>query len=75
MTNNTPPNACLADFDHITTIADADQSVLQGAIDFMPPEHFDPQGFGLESWVPAQKADIYGFGLTVFQVLVQYSGY
>ena len=77
MTNDTPPSACLADFDYMTIISDTDKPTLAyedtySDAEFMPPERFRPKEFGLDYWVPTKAADIYAFGMTIFQVLGQY---
>lgn len=79
VTYGEPPSACLADFDHMTTIADSDQPMLYADAripkEFLPPECFDPNMFGLEYWVPTREGDIYAFGMTIFQVIGQYPEY
>ena len=74
MSNNTPPHACLAGFDSITTIPGAGQTVARsaqsegGTMTFMSPELLVPQKFGKERAVPTPESDIYAFGLVIFQV-------
>lgn len=48
---------------------------LWGEPEFMPPERIDPKEFGLEYWIPTRKADIYAFGLTIFQVINEHHSY
>lgn len=39
---------------------------------FMAPELLAPSRYGLKVSVPTQKADVYAFGLVVFQVIALY---
>ena len=74
MSNDTPPRACLADFDFITTVLDAGQKLScsaqldSDAVAFMAPELMVPQEYGRDDSVPTLQADIYAFGLVIFQV-------
>ena len=74
MSNDTPPHACLTGFDCITTIPDPGQNMARsaqiegGTMTFMSPELLVPQEFGLERAIPTPQADIYAFGLVIFQV-------
>ncbi|KAF9789222.1 kinase-like domain-containing protein [Thelephora terrestris] len=75
MTNDTPPTACLADFGFTTLVLDplnpmSSSLTLQGGtMAFMAPELLAPSNYGLKNSVPTQEADIYAFGLVLFQVL------
>ena len=74
MTNDTPPRACLADFDFITMALDPGRPIscsaqLEGGTwGFMAPEIMIPSRFGKNDKVPTPEADIYTFGLAIFQV-------
>jgi len=74
VSNDTPPRACLADFDFITTVPDPVQKLSTSAqIDsgtpwFKSPERLVPEEFGKKDALPTQQADIYAFGLVIFQV-------
>jgi serine/threonine protein kinase len=74
VTNDEPPIACLAGFDHMTITSDTQEpkaayGEIWDAPEFKPPEYFEPKVFGLKYWVPTKAADIYAFGMTIFQVL------
>ncbi|KAF9789247.1 kinase-like domain-containing protein [Thelephora terrestris] len=75
MTNDTPPTACLADFGFTTLVLDplnpmSSSLTLQGGtMTFMAPELLAPSNYGLKNSVPTREADIYAFGLVLFQVL------
>jgi len=74
VSNGFPPRACLADFDFITAILDPNQALScsaqreGGTMQFMSPELLVPEGFGRGGRVPTPQADIYAFGLVIFQV-------
>ena len=74
MSNDTPPRACLADFDFITTVPDPVQKLSTSAQTdggtplFKSPERLVPEEFGKKDALPTQQADIYAFGLVIFQV-------
>lgn len=75
MSNDTPPHACLADFGFITNAAlDLDQQLScsaqleGGSLTFMAPELLVPELFGMECTLSTPQADIYAFGLVIFQV-------
>ena len=74
ITNDTHPRACLGDFGFTTMIPDRDQKLscsaqLEGGTKtFMSPELLVPSMFGLEDSLPTPQADIYAFGLVMFQV-------
>ena len=74
MTNGTPPRACLADFGFITMAVSPDQKLSSsaqlegGTMKFMAPELLVPEKYGRQDAVPTMQADIYAFGLVIFQV-------
>ena len=80
ISNDTPPRACLADFNFIT-IPDPVQKLScsarleGGTIKFMSPELLVPEEFGKEDALPTPEADIYAFGLVIFQVRDSNRGY
>ena len=77
ISNDTPPRACLADFGFITTILFPDQKLSEsaqmegGTMAFTAPELLVPHKFGKKEAMPTTQADIYSFGLVIFQVLEQ----
>ena len=81
MSNETPPRACLADFDFITTVPDPGQKLSSsaqmegGTIWFRSPELLIPEEFGKEDSLPTPQADIYAFGLVILQVFEEGCGY
>jgi len=74
MSNNTPPRACLADFGFMTMVLDPGQPMscsahLQdGTLMFMSPELLMPSKFGSTESMPTLEADIFAFGLVIYQV-------
>ena len=74
MSNDTPPHACLADFGFITKTFEPDQQLSYsaqmegGTLTFMAPELLVPDMYGTGSTLPTPQADIYAFGLVIFQV-------
>jgi len=74
MSNHDPPRACLADFGFMTMVFDPTRSIAfsaqleGGTVAFMSPELLVPQEFGDKGAVPTPQADIYAFGLVIFQV-------
>jgi len=74
MSNDTPPRACLADFGFMTMVLDPGQPIScsaqleGGTMTFMSPELLVPSAFDLTDSVPTPEADVYAFGLVVFQV-------
>jgi len=74
MTNDTPPRACLADFGFMTMVLDPNHPMScsaqleGGTMTFMAPELVAPTKFGLKESTPTRQADIYAFGLVIFQV-------
>jgi len=81
MSNDMPPRACLADFGFMTVVGDTQQPMScsaqleGGTITFMSPELLVPSKFGMSDSLPTAAADVYAFGLLVFQVCGQYRGY
>ena len=77
MSNDTPPRACLADFDFITTVPDPGRKLSSsakmegGTAWFTSPELLIPEAFGKNDSLPTPQADIYAFGLVIFQVCEQ----
>ena len=77
VSNDTPPRACLADFGFITTILDPGRELScsaqsdGGTTTFISPELLMPERFGKKGPTPAPEADIYAFGLVIFQVCEQ----
>jgi len=74
MSNDTPPRACLADYGFMTIVLSPSQPLACGAqlggdtMTFMSPELLVPPMFGFEDSIPTPEADIYAFGLVIFQV-------
>ena len=79
MSNDTPPRACLADFGFTTMLLDPMMSCSTqlegGTIMFMSPELLKPSMFGFKDSVPTPEADIYAFGLVIYQVCDQDRSY
>ena len=77
MSNETPPRACLADFGILTIVLDPNQPMAcsgnfeSGTMTFMSPELLVPSKFGVAASVPTPEADVYAFGLVIFQVREQ----
>jgi len=77
VSNGSPPRACLADFDFISTVSDPVQKLSTSAQTeggtpwFKSPERLIPEEFGKKDALPTQQADIYAFGLVIFQVRKQ----
>ena len=77
MSNDTPPRACLADFGFMTVVLDRGQELScstqleGGTMTFMSPELLVPSSFGMQDSVPTPEADVYAFGLVIFQVCEQ----
>jgi len=75
MSNDSPPRACLADFGFMTMVLGPSQPMYcsthleVGTTMFMSPELLVPSKFGLTEAVPTPEADIYAFGLVIYQVL------
>ena len=74
MSNGSPPRACLADFGFMTMVLDPGQPMScsaqleGGTLMFMSPELLMPSKFGSTESVPTLEADIYAFGLVIYQV-------
>jgi len=81
VSSDTPPRARLADFDFITTVPDPGQKLSSsaqmegGTIWFTSPELLVPEEFGKKGSFPTPQADIYAFGLVIFQVCEEDCGY
>jgi len=81
MSNDNPPRACLADFGFMTMVLDPGQPMScsaqleGGTMMFMPPELLVPSRFGLKVSLPTPEADIYAFGLVIYQVCKHDRGY
>ena len=81
MSNDEPPRACLADFGSMTMMPSPDQQMsysarLEGGTTvFMPPELLWPSRFGFTESTPTLEADIYAFGLVIYQVCEDDRGY
>ena len=79
MSNDMPPRACLADFGFTTMLLDPTMSCSAqlegGTAMFMSPELLKPSMFGFRSSVPTPEADIYAFGLVIYQVCEQDRSY
>ena len=69
ISDSTPPRAMLADFG-FTRVATALVGSNECTASFMAPELLLPAKFGLNKEIPSKEADIYAFGMTVYQVLV-----
>jgi len=74
MSNDTPPRACLADFGFMTMVNDpvnpmsCSAQLEGGTTTFMSPELLVPSKFGMDDSLPTTAADVYAFGLLIFQV-------
>ena len=74
VSNDTPPRALLTDFGFTTVVPDPVQPMAQsaqfegGAMTFMSPELLVPEEFGMNGATPTTQADIYAFGLVIYQV-------
>ena len=81
MSNDTPPRACLADFGFMTMVLDSNKPMScsaqleGGTITFMSPELLLPSMFGIKNSIPNPEADIYAFGLVIFQVCWSHRGF
>ena len=77
MSNDIPPRPCLADFGFMPIVLGIGQklscsSQLEGgAMAFMSPELLVPSRFGIQDSIPTPEADVYAFGLVMFQVCEQ----
>ena len=81
MSNDNPPRACLADFGFMTMVLDPSQPMscsvqLEGGTTmFMSPELLVPPKFGFTEAMTTPEADIYAFGLVIYQVCEHDRGY
>ena len=81
ITNDTPPRACLADSGSLTMVVDPDGptpcSTQSGGVEaFMSPELLVPPSTPVaQDSTPTMEADIYAFGLLIFQVNELNNGY
>ena len=80
ITNDTPPRACLADSGSLTMVVDpggpTPYSTQSGGVEmFMSPELLLPSTPGAQDSTPTMEADIYAFGLVIFQVNELNNGY
>jgi len=81
MSNDSPPRACLADFGFMTMVLDPNQPMSPsmqlegGTVMFMAPELLVPWEFGFTESIPTPEADIYAFGLVIYQVCNHDRGY
>jgi len=46
-----------------------------GTYQFMSPERLMPRKYGMTNGLPTKEADVYSFGLVIFQVCDQVLGY
>jgi len=81
MSNDSPPRACLADFGFMTMVLDPGQPMScraqleGGTVMFMSPELLMPSKFGFKEAIPTLEADIFAFGLVIYQVCDHDRGY
>jgi len=81
MSNDMPPRACLADFGFMDMVNDTKQPMScsaqleGGTMAFMSPELLVPSRFGIDHSLPTPEADVYAFGLVIFQVCEEDYGY
>jgi len=77
MSNDTPPRACLSGFGFIAAVLDPKQKlscsaqVSGGTITFMSPELLVPEMYGMKGPKASPQADIYAFGMVIYQVYQQ----
>ena len=74
MSNDTPPRACLADFGFMA-LSDPFHPPWDGAIRFKSPELLVPSKFGMTNVMATPEADVYAFGMVIFQVGEQDHGH
>ena len=78
--NDTPPRACIANFGFIAMAFDSVQPMscsIQlggGTMTFISPEILTPSRFDKQGLAPTLEADIYAFGMVIFQVCEQELG-
>jgi len=81
MSNHSPPRACLADFGLMTMVLDPGQPMScsvqleGGTVMFMSPELLGPSKFGFTESILTPEADIFAFGLVIYQVCDHDRGY
>ena len=81
VSDDSPPRACLADFDFLTMVLEPGQLMSHGVqleggtMMFMSPELLMPEKFGFIGSVHTPEADIYAFGLVIYQVCEHGCGY
>ena len=81
MSTDEHPRACIADFGCVTTVLDPGREPLcsarsaSGTVRFMSPELIAPEDYGKENAKATQEADVYAFGLVIFQVCWRDRGY
>lgn len=76
VTNDTPPRACLADFG-LSTLTPSTEGGTNGTNTitaggtplYMAPELLFPTKFGHTNATPTKAADIYAFGMVIYEVL------
>lgn len=74
ITNETPGRACLADFG-LTTLTPnrvpggVSTVTTGGTFQYMAPELLNPEKFGERKSRPTKPADIYAFGMVIYEVL------
>ena len=73
ITNETPARACLADFglSTLTPSAPGETTTITtgGTPLYMAPELLNPEKFGKTNSRPTQPADVYAFGMVIYEVL------
>lgn len=73
ISNQMPSRACLADFGLSTlapgTLGQISMTTNGGTPSYMAPELFDPTKFGKTGSRPTRPADIYAFGMVIYEVL------
>ena len=73
VTNETPARACLADFGLSTltpgALGETTTDTAGGTRLYMAPELLAPEKFGKKNCRPTQPADIYAFGMVIYEIL------
>ena len=73
ITSDSPARACLADFGLSTLtpnpLGEATTITSGGTPPYMAPELLDPEKFGEKNSRPTKPADMYAFGMMVYEVL------
>ena len=66
-------HACLAGFDLLTMASDQPTTTFSfiegGTPQWMSPELFDPESFGLQEGRPTKASDCYALGMVIYEVL------